>query len=169
MGESVSLGWSGWLVTGHPTALSSAAGCPQTAFPGAVSIHTASSQSPCDAENTWAPKWGLSREEWSPAGPGPDLLRAAASASVSEIACPLEGYLTGALSPRFPGPCLDVTLHRHLASQGGATPLPEEHLPVPSWQQFRRWQEMSQNPWPVLQSQEAQPSLACLMSTIIQK
>jgi hypothetical protein len=158
-------------VTGHPTALSSAAGYPQTAFPGAASIHTASSRSSHHAENTWAPKWGLSREEWSPEGPGPEW---ACSGQLRQLhcqrlACPLEGYLTGPLSPRFPRPCLDVTLHRHLVSQGGATPLSEEHLPVPSWQQLRRWQEMSQNPWPVLQSQEAQPSLACLMSTIIQK
>lgn len=31
-GESVSLGQSGWLVTGHPTAQRSAVNCPQLLF-----------------------------------------------------------------------------------------------------------------------------------------
>lgn len=77
------------------------------------------------------------------------------------LACPLEGYLSGALSLRFLEPCLDVTLHRFLASQGGATPLSEEHLPgyPGSSSGDVRCLRMHK---PVLQRQEAQPRLGLL-------
>lgn len=151
-------------MTGHPHALSSAADCPQTAFTGAVSIHTVSTRRSQHVENTWAQKWALSKEGWKPEGPGSDVgpVRAAASTSLSDIGLCSGRLSYRSLSPKLT-PCLDVTLHRHLASQGGATSL---FPPGSSSGDVGRCLRIHK---PVLQRQQAQARLACLMSTILQK